>query len=115
MHGLLMFLAILFVPLQGDRLPVPDPAQLKEKERVIRDLFKADYAKRTAPDRLALARILQKQGTDTKDDPAAQYVLFREAKDLAVLAGDAAAAQESIDLLAATFQVDGLRLKASAL
>src|SRR5581483_2638802 len=63
----------------------------------------------------ALARTLQKQGLETKDDPAAQFVLLRESRDLAVAAGDASTAVESIELLAGTFRVDPARLKAAAL
>jgi len=115
MQGILIVLAALHLAPQGDRLPVPDPAQLKEKEKVIRDLFKADYAKKGAPDRLSLARTLIKQGLDTKDDPAAQYVLFREARHLAAQAGDLGTVQEAIEGLAVTFKVEAFRLKAAAL
>lgn len=100
---------------QDPRAPVPDPAAQKEKEKLIREVFKDDYAKKSAPDRLALAKKLLEQGLATADDPAAEYVMLRESKDLATSAGDAATAAQAIAGLAKTFQVEAARMKLGVL
>src|SRR5262245_40431958 len=74
--------------LQDKKSDIPDDAALKEAEKTIKSLFKEDYAKRSPADRIALAKNLLKQGVETKDSPAARYVLFRESQEIAAKAGD---------------------------
>jgi hypothetical protein len=109
MRLILTFLLAVSYPLAaGDsRQPVPDQAKQAESENLIKDLFKADYAKPAAADKLALAQKLLQQATETKDDPAARFVLLREARDLAALAGDTETAFSSVDQMAKDFAVDG--------
>lgn len=101
-------LAVSYPLAAGDsRQPVPDQAKQAESENLIEDLFKTDYAKPAAADKLALAQKLLQQATETKDDPAARFVLLREARDLAALAGDTETAFSSVDQMAKDFAVDG--------
>src|SRR5262249_42509734 len=62
----------------GPPTPVPDPAALAKAEKVIRELYKDDYARSKPAELAALSTKLLQQFAETKDDPAAQYVLLTE-------------------------------------
>src|SRR5689334_3102476 len=85
-----MFLLGLFLLLllQDTRLLPPDAAAQKKAEAIIRELFKDDYAKTSLMDRGALLRKLVAQARQTADDPAAKYVLYREARDMCAQIGE---------------------------
>jgi hypothetical protein len=75
--------------LSSQQAPVPDP----EKQKLggtagARCLQGGVYAKKTAADRVALARKLLAAGPGNLDDPASRYVLLREAREVAAQAGD---------------------------
>lgn len=95
--------------------PEPEAEAQKEAEKVVRDVYKSDYAKKTPADQRALARKLLENGLATKNDPAARWVLLREARELAAQGGDAATALGAAAEAAKTFDVDGLALKTAAL
>lgn len=97
------------------RLPVPDASSQKEAEKSIKDLFKAEYAKKTAADRQALAVALLDQVSRTADDPAGRWVLYREAQDAAIQAGDPKTALAAVDGAARVFDIDAMALKSAAL
>jgi len=96
---------------QEKKLDIPDDASVKEAEKSIKSLFKDDYAKRAPADRQALAKNLLKQGVDTKDNPAARYVLFREAQDIAAKVGDIETAFKAIDEMSRTYVTNPITLK----
>jgi hypothetical protein len=102
-------------PPKPDRPPEPDARAKTTAEVLIRDIYKVDYARRSPADQQALAAKLIQQAAETKDDPAAQFVLLREARDLAAQAGDPATALDAVDKLAAGFAVDALAMKSAAL
>ena len=95
----------------ADRKAVPDAAAQAQAEKLIRDVFKDEYARTSAADRLNLARKLLQQGIDTVDDPASRFVLFREARDLAAQAGDLETALTAVDEMARFFQVSAPEMK----
>jgi|SRR5579862_1774896 len=99
----------------SDRQPVPDAARQKEAEKAVRDLFKAEYAQKTAPERKAFAQTLLHHARESKDDPAAQWILFREAQDIAIQAGDFDLAIEAVDAAASTFDIPGPATKLALL
>src|SRR3989442_1034688 len=70
-----------------EREAVPSADAQAKAEKLIKDLFKADYARFRPADRLALSTKLLQQAVETKDDPAARYVLLQEASRLAARAG----------------------------
>src|SRR4051812_7166018 len=72
----------------ADRVALPPAADVEKASKLIHDLFKADFAKTAPKAKLALAEKLFKQGEETSDDPAAQFVLYREAAELAAAGGD---------------------------
>lgn len=100
---------------QDQRLPVPDAKTQADAEKLIRDVFKEDYARKAPADRLALAKKLLQQGMETRDDPAARFVLLREARDLASAAGDVETAIKAVDAISKGFEGDVAAMKAAVL
>jgi hypothetical protein len=100
---------------EGKRLAVPDEQAQAKVLKVIKELYKADYAKRKPQEMLELAAKLTQEAADTKDDPAARFVLLREASELAARAGDATVTLQTVDELAREFDIDVLALKAERL
>lgn len=97
------------------RLPEPTREEQQAAEKTVKETFADQYAKRTPDDQSMLALKLLAAGSATKDDPKAQYVLFREARDVAVKAGDAATAMAAVDQLAERFDVDQLDMAVKTL
>lgn len=113
------FAIVAFILLPGpgtqDRAPAPEAAAQKEAEKLLREIFKEEYAKKAAPDRLALAKKLIQQAGEEKVDPATQFVLLREARDLAVQGGDTALALQAITELGRRFEINAAEMKAAVL
>jgi hypothetical protein len=63
----------------------------------------------------ALAKKLLGSVSETKDDPASQFVLLQLAKDIAAQANDGQTAFQAIDTMAETFQVDADTMKMAVL
>jgi|SRR5579862_1068683 len=97
------------------RSPIPDAARQHEAEKVVKDLFKEQYGKKTPADRRALGLQLLEQAAKSQDDPSAQWVLLREAQDSAVQAAEVKLAFQAIELSAQVFDVDPLPLKNAAI
>ncbi len=95
--------------------PVPDAAEQKEQETLIRKIFKDEYAKTGPGDKKALAKKLLKQANETKDDITARFVLLRETRDLAAEGNDSDTSIEAIDLMAAEYQIEPFPMKTAAL
>jgi hypothetical protein len=96
------------------RQPLPSPAALAEAEKKIKDVYREEYQKRAAADRIELARKLMKVAQETKNEPLTFYVAMRDARDLAAAAGDIETALTAVDVLAWTFAVDAVELKTAA-
>jgi hypothetical protein len=112
---LVIVLLIAVLARADDRAPVPDAEAQAKAEKLIKDLFKADYAKRRASDWQELATKLLQQAEDTMDDPTSRFVLLREARDLATRAGDLDLALRAIGDLSKDYVVDAAEMKANAL
>jgi hypothetical protein len=106
-------LAILSL-LLAQQAPVPDAEKQADAEKMIRDVFRAEYAAKNVLERAILARKLLAQGQETSDNPATRYVLLREARELGAQAGDLDTSVKAIDLLAAGYAVDPVVLKSAA-
>ena len=111
----IILLAGLAIPAQEKRLPFPEPAAQKEAEALIRDVFKEDYAKKSAADKASLAGKMVSQARESKGDTAACFILYREAQDLYAQAGDPDKALETIDELSRLYAADATALKSAAL
>jgi WD40 repeat protein len=98
------------------KLPVPDEEAQAKAETVVREVFKAEYAKTRAADMQKLAELLMKRAQATTDEPAARYVLLRESYQFAVRAGDADLALQAAGEMDRDYAIkDGLELKFTAL
>jgi hypothetical protein len=95
------------------RVPVPDAAKLRESEKSIKEIFKADYAKKQPADRLALSRTLLREAA-SQEDPAARWFLLRESQDIAAQQGELETVSEAIDAMAKSFDCEPCSLKLSA-
>jgi len=97
------------------RAAVPEAAKQKDAEKMVRELFKEQYAKKTPADRKALARLLLEQAAQVQNDPMSQWVLYREALEAATQGGDQRTSFEAIEGMARSFDLDPLALKNSTL
>jgi uncharacterized protein (TIGR03067 family) len=84
------------------RRPAPDAAAQAKAEKEIKTIYQALYAK---PEPADLARRLRQAG-DICDEPAARFVLLREAADAAGRAGDITASLDALDQLAKDYSAD---------
>jgi hypothetical protein len=112
---LIACMAVLSFVQEDKRAEPPDAAAQKSAEKLMRDVFKEEFAKKGLPDRIALAKKLIQQASETKDDPVARFVLLKEAQDLARHTGDLPTALQAIELQGQHYRVDVPALKAAAL
>jgi hypothetical protein len=102
---------------QDGRAPVPLPIETEHAEKLVRNVFAAEYAKTDYKSKRALAAKLYKQSS-TEADVTARYVLLREARDLSTETKDRATAFLAIDRLAKLYRVrvvDALGMKEKVL
>ena len=85
---------------------VPSAEEIKQAEKLIKDLLKDEYVKTDAAGRLALATKLLQQADENKGDPASEYVLLHEARDYAVMGGDSAQATNAQKRLRDIFKIN---------
>lgn len=97
------------------RLSIPDAAALKEADKLLRDLFKDDFAKKGVAESKAFTRRLLEQASKNADDPAGLYALYRAAIDAAVQGCDTPSALYASDELCRLFDVDGIALRTGTL
>jgi hypothetical protein len=103
-------------PPMPDRTPIPTEEDQLKAEKEIKAVFKTEYAKNKLPaDLRALADKLLRRGLETRDDPAARYVMFREARDLALRAGDGIMALQAVEEIQHDYAVNGLEMKLAVL
>jgi hypothetical protein len=91
--------------LAQERMPRPEPAHQRQAERSVRETYKAEYARRPAADKLALAKTLLQRARDGKDDAVLQFVLLQEARALAVQAGNLEVGMQAVRETTRRFQV----------
>ncbi len=104
-----------FAASEPARAPEPPAQAVQDAEKLVKDVFKDEYAKRAPEDRKALATKLLDQGRNTQKDAASQWVLFREARDVAASAGDAETAMAAITEMGKVFAVDSIDMKLKTL
>ena len=99
----------------SERAAVPNSTKQAVALKQIREQYKAEYARKDASDQLALSKTFEQLAKEAGDDPPRRYVLLREARELAVDAGDFDQAFAAIDDMTRAFAIDGNELKVSAL
>jgi len=98
-----------------ERLPVPSGAKVQEAESLLKEVLKDDYQKRTALERIALAKRLIQVAGESKADPNLYFASLREARDIAVSAGEIDLAWSACELLSQTFTIDEKEQKTAIL
>jgi hypothetical protein len=101
--------------IADNRLPIPSEDEQGRALKDVKEVFKSEYAKSAPSARVALAEKLLDNGVQTKDDPAARYVLFREARNLAAAAGNANLAMKAADALAEGYAIKPAEARLPAL
>ena len=102
-------------PIPVVRVKAPPAEKIAEVTTVVRENFKAEYAKKSPVDRVELAEKLMKLAAESKGDSAGSYVLLCEARDVAASAGKWSIAADAFEQLEAGFDVDLLPQKEAAL
>lgn len=113
-QALLLVACLLGATVQDKKVPVPESAQVKEAEKAVKDLFKAEYAKKSPADRAGLAKLLLQAATG-QSNPAERWVCLAQAQELAAQAGEWETAWEAATQTAASFDCDGTALKTALL
>ena len=109
---LLVVLAIGSARAADERLAVPSVDDQAKAEKLIRQLFLREFGTRTRAGMQALAGKLLDQAAETKDDPTAKYVLYREAAILAAKAIDLDLAEKAAGELTKQYAVSGASIRA---
>ena len=91
--------------------PVPDKDAQDKAEKSLKETYRADYAKNKPEDRLALAAKLLQPGRENRADPAAWFVLLREARDAALQAERPRLTIEAINEMDKWFILDAFAMK----
>lgn len=108
MSGCVLAFAVLLGVQAKAEPPVaePAPAELRDAERIIRLHYKADYLKRKPEELKAFARVLLAAARDPMNDLLSRCVLFHEARDTGIQAGDPRSVLDAIDEAAKVFILD---------
>lgn len=94
-------------PPKPSRFPVPSPEAQQKAIEKIQEIFAQEYKQaQKLPEKAELARNLYRVGSETRDDPAAQYMLFVEARNLALEGADPRTLDRSLRRIAQNFEVD---------
>jgi hypothetical protein len=86
--------------------PVPDSASLRDAEKIVRDAFKGEYARKSPADLQSFAKKLQTEAAKPQKEAGLQYVLLTETRDVAAQAGEIPIAIGAIDDLDRSFAID---------
>jgi len=101
-------------PIMAARAPQPEAAKVKEAEKSVKEIFKAEYARKTAADRATLAKLLL-QSAAGQPSPAERWVCLTQAQELASQAGEWDVAWDAVVQTAIHFECDGLSMKVALL
>lgn len=99
---------------EEERQPEPAVAKQAEAEKLIKDVYKDDFAKRGPDERRALAKRMLEDAKTTKD-PATQFVLLQQAREIGAALADIDLSLAACGELGQRFVVDGPDLKLKAL
>lgn len=103
-------------PEPAEPVALPDKAAQAKALKLVKEVFAEEYRKKSVEDKLALAAQLLEQARGSGNDAATQYVMLREARDIAAAGGDLGTALSAVDEIAAVFaDVDAIAMKLEAL
>jgi len=88
------------------KVAAPSAAQQKEAEKLVRELFKDEFAKTTVKDKQSLAQKLKAQSGQAQNDPAGEYAVLTQAAHLFAQLADLDGTLSCLDALAKEFEGD---------
>ena len=103
--SLLLAFALVAAEPEDARHPIPDKMATTPAEKMIKEIYKAEYLKTKPADRSDLANTLILRADESKDETTAQYIFLREGRDIAGKAGDLPHYREAAKKLAALFRI----------
>jgi hypothetical protein len=89
-----------------ERIPIPDLSDTETARKEIKDLYKDEYKARRSEEKSAFSQKLLEVSRSENRNPSLQYVLLREAEEIATKNGDLDTAEMSIKELAKYFLVN---------
>jgi len=98
-----------------EKKPAPSGAEYQAALRLIRKLYRKEYATRDSVKRAKLAKTLLQQGLESGDKPVDQYALFDQAREHAVIGGEPQLVLTAIDEMAQRFLVDAIAMRVESL
>jgi len=78
-------IGLVAIAQADDKVKPPTAEEQQRASKLIRELFKAEYAKTTTAAKTDLAKKLFQNASETRDDPPSQFVLLRETAELAAV------------------------------
>lgn len=102
-------------PTRGSKRAVPAEPAVAQAEADLREVYKAEFAKKTAVEKKALAQQLLDLAAKTPDDPTARYAMLRLSRDLAAEAQDGPLVIRAINELGRFYDVPAADQMAAAL
>ncbi len=124
MRILVAFALIAIIPLPRllaqvhviGKTAVPDLAAQAAATKVVKEVFGAEWAAAKTPaQQLSLSKTLLQKGRESSADKAAEFVLFKISSEIAIQAGDMAAAFAAISAMEQQFEIDAFQMQADAL
>lgn len=97
------------------RQPAPDAKELEAALALVQDVFKDQYAKRSAVEQQGLGRKLYQEGVASRSDMDLRFVLLQEAARVSAAAGDPVSALKALDELGRSFAYNIAQAKAGVL
>jgi hypothetical protein len=97
------------------KAPVPPPAVCDEALKLVKDIFRAEYAKSRPDDKAALAAQLLQQARESNEATPSRYVLLTEALRLAADGGEVDTARQACEELDRAFAGMPASVKLAAL
>ena len=108
-------LIVIPAPTTRPVVSQPDAEAQAKALKLVKEAFGDAYQAKAPAERRSLARKLLQQGIETADNPAARFVLLRDARDIAASAGDVTTAVSATTHLEQSFKVEGAQLLLGAI
>ncbi len=107
---------LLFAESGNKKQPVPSEAAQAEAMKIVKEVFGSEYAKaESLAAKQALGKTLLEKARDTHDDMAGKFVLLKLSRDISTQGLDGLAAFRAVDVMAETFEIDPVEMKAAVL
>jgi len=112
LSGVMLVLVCCSALAQEKKLSVPSEADQQQALAAAKDVFGDEWrAAKTAEQKSLLAGKILQKAAESKDEPAARFVLLRLGKDIAVQAGDPDVAHKAAEEMATAFNIDARQSK----